>query len=332
MLKDVHLARTDLNLLVLFDVVLDEGHVGRAAERLKLTPSAVSHGLGRLRRLFHDPLFLRTPKGVVPTARATELALPIADLLARARSIVDLAAPFVPATSTRRFTIGAPDGVSSVVVPSLLAALAPVAPGIDISIRQVLPVFGETSPERAWRGVFAELDAHSMDIAIIPTDAIPSRFERRALLHEDFVIAVRLGHPFAAHPGLKRYCEMGHVVVSQSGDPHGFVDTMLAEKGLARRIALTVPNAMFALATVGATDLLAALPRRFVALHAERFGVAAIDLPLASTTFALNAAAPRVALMDTGLAWLYDLLGKAVESAPGPRRRALTRKVRGTGL
>jgi len=75
-------------LFVLFETVLTERHVGRAADRLNLTPSAVSHGLGRLRQLLNDPLFLRTPKGVVPTARATELAEPIADILARVRRVV----------------------------------------------------------------------------------------------------------------------------------------------------------------------------------------------------------------------------------------------------
>src|ERR1044072_3063937 len=79
MLNKIDLSRADLNLLALFEVVLEERHVGRAADRLSLTPSAVSHGLGRLRRLLNDPLFLRTPKGVVPTARATELAGPIAE-------------------------------------------------------------------------------------------------------------------------------------------------------------------------------------------------------------------------------------------------------------
>ena len=74
MLNRIDLSRADLNLLVLFEVVLEERNVGRAAERLSLTPSAVSHGLGRLRRLLNDPLFLRTPRGVVPSARATELA------------------------------------------------------------------------------------------------------------------------------------------------------------------------------------------------------------------------------------------------------------------
>src|SRR6186997_300243 len=101
MLNQIDLSRIDLNLLVLFRVVLEERHVARAAARLSLTPSAVSHALGRLRLLLNDPLFLRTPKGVVPTARALELAAPVADLLAQARNVLASSAPFDPATSTR---------------------------------------------------------------------------------------------------------------------------------------------------------------------------------------------------------------------------------------
>src|SRR6188508_1553863 len=104
MLNGIDLSRVDLNLLVLFEAVLEEKNVGRAAGRLRLSPSAISHGLGRLRRTLNDPLFLRTPKGVVPTARATALAAPVADILARVRSVVSTAEPFDPAKSTRRFT------------------------------------------------------------------------------------------------------------------------------------------------------------------------------------------------------------------------------------
>src|SRR5215203_6089232 len=103
MMNEIDLSRADLNLLVLFEVVFDERHVGRAGERLNLSPSAVSHGLGRLRRLLNDPLFLKTPKGVVPTARALALAEPVADLLARARGVLSSAEPFDAARSTRRF-------------------------------------------------------------------------------------------------------------------------------------------------------------------------------------------------------------------------------------
>ena len=139
MLNEIDLSRIDLNLLVLFEVVREQRHVGRAAEALHLTPSAVSHGLGRLRRLLNDPLFLKTPKGVVPTARALELAEPIADILSRVRSVVSTAEPFVAARSTRRFTIGAPDGTSAVILPPLLKSLRALAPGIDVSVRQILP-------------------------------------------------------------------------------------------------------------------------------------------------------------------------------------------------
>src|SRR5918997_2009030 len=103
MMNEIDLSRTDLNLLVLFEAVLQERHVGRTADRLHLSPSAVSHGLKRLRRLLNDPLFLRTPKGVVPTARAMELEEPIGDVLARVSGIVSASEAFNPATSTRRF-------------------------------------------------------------------------------------------------------------------------------------------------------------------------------------------------------------------------------------
>ncbi len=308
MLNRIDLSRADLNLLVLFEVVLDERHVGRAAERLNLTPSAVSHGLGRLRRLLNDPLFLRTPRGVVPTARAMELASPIADVLARARNVISTAEPFDPPKSTRRFTIGAPDGVSAVFLPPLLIELRQTAPGIDIGVRQLLPAPGETSPERAWRTVFADLEAGAMDIAVIPSGHIPTRFHARSLYDEDFVIAMRAGHPFADDPTLERYCEMKHLVVSFTGDPHGFVDEVLATQGYSRRIALTVPSFMFALAVVADSDLISALPRRFVAVHTARFGVMGLEAPLPLAIFQLNAIAPRAAMMDAGLAWIFDLL------------------------
>ena len=328
MLNEIDLSRTDLNLLVLFEAVLGEGHVGRAADRLNLTPSAVSHGLGRLRRLLNDPLFLKTPKGIVPTARATELADPIADILARARSVISTAAPFDPVSSTRRFTIGAPDGVSAVFLPPLLAELRESAPGIDISVRQLLPTQGETSPERAWRSVFADLEARATDIAIIPSDHIPARFHQRTLYEEDFVVAMRAGHPFTKASGLNRYCAMQHLVVSLTGDAYGFVDRVLAEQGRSRRIALTVPNFMFALAVIAETDLISALPRRFTAMHARRFGVVGVEAPLPLGRFRLNAVAPKVAMMDAGLTWLFDVLEKTKRVAPKRDKRPSARKRR----
>src|SRR3954465_12128678 len=168
MLNGIDLAGTDLNLLVLFETVIGEGHVRRAAERLHVSPSAVSHGLSRLRRLLGDPLFLRTPRGVVPTDRANQLSEYIADILVRVRGVVASAEPFDPARSTRRFTIGAPDGAVSVFLPNLLDAFQRTSPRINLSIRQLLPRQGEPSPNLAWRDALAELETRALDIAVLP--------------------------------------------------------------------------------------------------------------------------------------------------------------------
>lgn len=331
MLNEIDLSRADLNLLVLFETVFEQRHVGRAAERLHLTPSAVSHGVGRLRRLLNDPLFLRSPKGVVPTARAMQLAGPIADVLARVRGVISTAEPFDPAQSSRRFTIGAPDGVSAVFVPPLLARLRRSAPGIAIGVRQLLPVPGEMAPERAWRSAWTDLDTRLMDLAVVPSEQIPLRFWRRTLYEEDFVLTLRRGHPLTRKPDLDRYCEADHLVVSLGGDPHGFVDEVLAAQGRSRRVTLTVPNFMFALAVVADTDLVCAVPRRFAAAHAARFGVVAIDSPVALGSFRINMVAPEVAMTDAGVAWLVSLLAQAGQPAarrakprvgPGPRDRS----------
>ncbi len=311
MLNEIDLSRADLNLLTLFATVLAERHVGRAADRLALSPSAVSHGLGRLRRLLNDPLFLRTPKGVVPTDRAMELAGPIAEVLARIKGVLATAAPFDPATSTRRFTVGAPDAVSATLLSPLLARLRTTAPGINISLRQLLPTPGETSPGRAWRATFEDLESRAMDIAVIPSSETPARFHSRVLYAQEFVIAMRRGHAFGRDPTLERYCAMQHLVVSHTGDPFGFVDQALLERGLSRRVALTVPNFMFALAVLDETDLIAALPERFVATYAPRFNLISVPPPLPLARFQISAVASKAAMLDAGLAWLFNQIGLA---------------------
>src|SRR3954466_7933522 len=271
MLNKTNLARIDLNLLVLFEAVIEERHVARAAARLHVSPSAVSHGLARLRRLMHDPLFLRQPKGVAPTERARRLAAPVADILERARQGMSEAVGFDPATSRRRFVIGAPDGASAVLLPTLLAELRRTAPGIDLAVRNLVGRF---------EGALAELDQRTLDLAIIPLAEIPVRFVARKLYDEDFVIVRRATRGAAPRRlTLPQYCAAPHLVVSVSGDPTGPVDAELARRGLNRRVVLTVSNFMQALAIVGDSDLVAALPRQFTLEHAARYKVNVSEPP-----------------------------------------------------
>ena len=241
------------------------------------------------------------------------------------RSVLASAEPFDPATSVRRFTIGAPDGASAVFLPRLLEAIRRSAPGIDISVRQLLPAPEETSPERAWRLAFDELEARAMDVAVLPAEHIPARFKARALYDEDFVIAARTGHPFAKALTLARYCELQHLVVSLTGDAHGFVDTLLAKQGRRRRVAATVPNFMLALAVIAETDLVSAVPRTLAARHGPRMGVVALEPPLPLGRFRLSAIAPGAAMLDGGVAWLFDVLETATPAASKRRRNTRQR-------
>jgi DNA-binding transcriptional LysR family regulator len=320
MLNQIDLSRTDLNLLVLFETVLRERHVGRAAERMHLSPSAVSHGLSRLRAMLGDPLFIKTPRGVTPTDRAIALEAPVAEILARVRGVVATSAPFDPRTSVRAFTIGTPDGTAAVFMSPLVRLLRQKAPRVDVRVRQLMPRPGETSPETGWRDAYAGLDARAMDVAVIPVAGAPARFAVRTLFEEDFVIVARAGHPWLAKPTLTAFVAAEHLVVSHTGDPNGFVDLVLAERGLARRVAMTAPNFMLALALLGDSDLISAVPGSLFALHGARFGLKSAKPPLTLPRFAMNAVAPKPALQDAGLRWLIETLAD-VSGNTAPRRR-----------
>ena len=307
MLNSAQLGAIDLNLLVLFDVVVAEQNVGRAARKLNLSASAVSHGLARLRRLFADPLFLRTPKGVVPTARANELAPAIADILSRVGAVVAASTPFDALTSTRRFVLGMADASAVVVLPALLAQIHRRAPLIDISLRHIFPY-----------EALSEIEARKIDIALVAIDEVPARFTAAPAYEEAFVIAARQGHPFLKAPSLKHYCAAQHILVSVSGDQHGFVDELLERQGLSRRVALTVPSFMLALASLEQTDLLTAVPLSLARTQAARFSAAWVPAPLAIRDYPVQSVTSRAALQDAGVAWLFDALASVSRLVPGP--------------
>jgi DNA-binding transcriptional LysR family regulator len=327
MLNAAQLLRIDLSLLVLFSAVLEERHVARAAQKLNLTPSAVSHGLNRLRRLMQDPLFLKTPKGVKPTERALALAAPIAEILVRVDQVISAAGPFDPKAAKRCFTIGAPDAISAIFTTPLLELLAREAPGIDIRILQLMPLHHGKPNSQVWNSMLAELDAQRLDLAVLPIGPLTPRFAERLLFEEDFVVAMRRGHAFARDPGLKSYLSMRHMLVSAIGDAHGVVDQILAEKGLSRRIALTVPNFMMALAQLAETDLIATLPRHLVMRHAARFGLVMAPVPLPWTKDPVRVVASRAAMADAGIAWMFDAIARCFgHGGAGAKRPARARK------
>lgn len=312
MLNKINLSRIDLNLLVVFSVVLDERHVGHAAARLNLTPSAVSHAIGRLRDMLNDPLFLRTSKGVVPTARAMELGPPIADILSLVGRVIAKSGPFDPATYRRRFVVGGPDAIMTSLAQPVLNAINASAPGVDISLLHLMPTARGISVQQPWLESLEKLETGEMDVAVLPVGSVPPRFESRYLYDEDFVVAMRKGHPFSRSPTPTQYLKASHLLVSEGGDPRGFVDDQLAKRGQKRRIALTVPNFMMALAHLPNSDLIAALPRRLVAHEAGRFGLVWKELPFKRKPDPIRIVTTKAAMRDDGISWFMQMLERTL--------------------
>jgi DNA-binding transcriptional LysR family regulator len=316
MLNGIDLSRADLNLLVLFEAVMAERHVGRAAARLSLSPSAVSHGLGRLRALLGDPLFLRAPRGMVPTDRALALAPRIDEALAAVRGVIAASVPFDPATSTRRFRVGMADASLCVFGPGLVAALEDAAPGIALSAIHVLRTFGNVSDDHAWDEVLAMLDAGTIDAALLPWVVAPARFAVRPLGRDRLVAATRADHPYARAPSLDTYCEARHLVVSVRGDPVAATDAALAALGRSRRVMMTAPNFSVAMFLAAESDLVVSLPETLVAAQGARFGLVGTPLPFDLPYGEVVAVTTRAALQDAGIAWLVGQLAALVAAAP----------------
>ena len=321
MLNHAQLARTDLNLLLIFDLLFEERNSGRTAARLNLSPSAISHALRRLRALLDDPLFLPTPRGMVPTERAVALAPAVRDIVGRVQGVLSDNVAFDPSTASRRFRIGAPDGAVSVLVPRLVQQLRTDAPGIDLSVVQLLPQPGALNPVEAWRGAFAEVEAGQIALAILPYPPSGERFHSAKLYFEDFVIVTRRGHPLGKKPRLKAFAAAHHVLVSATGDTWGFVDKALADHGLERRIALTVPNFFMAAAAIAASDLVGALPRSFAMDAAKTFALDVAEPPVHLLSSDLHAVVSRASLLDGGIAWLLGTVTHTL--APSAAQNAM---------
>jgi DNA-binding transcriptional LysR family regulator len=326
MLNQAQLHRVDINLLVLFKAVVDARHVARAAAKLNLTPSAVSHGLRRLRLLLQDPLFIKSPGGVTPTERAHQLAEPVAEILRRVESIVSNAGPFDPKNTRRVFTIGAPDAIAVAFLTPLVSNLAREAPGIDLRILQLMPQHHGRPTSHVWHTTLEELDAHRLDVAVLPIGEFPPRFTQRLLFEEDFVVAMRNGHPLARRFTFDTYVEAQHMLVSGIGDAYGVVDAKLADLGRSRRVVLTVPNFTTALIHVSESNLIATLPRHLVAAYAERFNLTVRPVPLPWTADPVRVVASRAAMADAGVAWMFDAVARSVQEQKQVRVTRRTRK------
>lgn len=253
-MQQANIRNVDLNLLVVFDALLDELSVTRASARLSASQPAVSHALRRLRQLFDDPLFVRNQRGLTPTPRATELREPIKRLLAEAEGIIRPVA-FDPANARATVTISTTDYMQFALLLPLISLLRDKAPGISLILRSL-----EISDLRN------RMAAGDIDIAITTPEFAEADFRSRFLYRERYVCAVRADHPLARTPGdLDAFCAYEHILVSPAGgSASGPTDEALARLGRSRHIAISAPNFLILPHLLIGTDLVAVVPERLV--------------------------------------------------------------------
>jgi DNA-binding transcriptional LysR family regulator len=328
-MPEINFPTLDLNLLRVFDALAEEGSVTRAGARLGLTQSAVSHALGRLRYALQDPLFVRGPDGMRPTARTQEIAPRLREGLHRLQLALAPAA-FVPADTNRRFTIGASGYVCTVLMPLVIPALRAAAPGADLRLQTTGPAVGD------------DLQTGRIDLAIGGFGRADARFDREVLFNEETVWVMRADHPAAAAQRLtlQSLAAIPHMIVATAEEDHavdgrvseggverrvilddgGALEAALAGSGWKRIVGMTIQDPQSALAIVGHTDMAVLVPRRMASAFAGQYRLKLFEPPYRSEPFAIEILWRRDLSKSPPLDWLRDCLRAAadrLEATPG---------------
>ena len=263
------MARPDLNLLVTLDVLLAEGSVARAARRLRLSPSAMSRQLARLRDTTGDPLLVRAGRDLVPTPRALELRARVGQLVEDGESVLRPAATLDLERLVRTFTLRTREGFVENFGPALIARIAKEAPGVRL--RFVPKPDKDSAPLRD--------GSVDLDTGVVGTTTGPE-VRAQALFRDRFVGVVRKRHPLSrGEITPARYAAGRHIAVSRRGLDKGPIDAALTPLGLERAIVTFVDSFAAALALARATDLIASVPERHTGNL--RAGMHSFPLPVA---------------------------------------------------
>lgn len=306
----------DLNLLRVFDEVMAERSLTRAAHRLALTQPAVSNALRRLRDALGDELVQRRGHGIEPTPRALALWPSIREALQALQATL---APghFEPAEAETSFVLAMADATAATLIPRLVHTLETGAPGVSL---RVLPL-----TTRDPRGL---LDAGSADMALGYFPAVIAdltargqageaiAFGHQRLYGGEYVCVMRRGHPLTEGAlTLNRYCSARHLLVSFSGRPYGFVDEALAAQGRRRRVVLTVNQFFTAGRVVAGSDLLTVLPRHFLPETGMADELVLRELPFEVPRVHVEALWHRRAQHSSAHQWLRDAVLQAAQDA-----------------
>jgi DNA-binding transcriptional LysR family regulator len=297
--------RPDFNLLITLNVLLAEGNVARAAKRLRLSPSAMSRALARLRKTIGDPLLVRAGRGLLPTPRALELRERVSQLVDDADAVLRPAAKLDLPELVRTFTLRTSDGFVENFGPALLARISADAPRVRLRFLQKLDQ--DSTPLRD-----GTVDLETGVIA----DTTGPEVRTRALFRDRLVGVVRIGHPLTKGKITPaRYAAGMHILFSRRGGDKGPVDEALASLGLEREIVATVSGFTTALALARASNFIATVPERHT--RNLREGMHSFPLPVSPPEITVSMLwHPRMDA-DPAHRWLRDCVREACASTDG---------------
>lgn len=264
--------KLDLNLLVVFDAVMEVRSATRAAAKLNVSQPAISHALTRLRSVLSDELFVRTPEGMEPTPYAGRLAGPVRAALEGLGAALDGAAEFDPGEAVRGFIVALDNRSALVLAGPVVAAVAAEAPGVSLDLRP-----------SGTLDVVSLLDRAEIDLALGSLAAPGERFSDLRLFEHGYVALVRRGHPMTQDgtPSIAALAEFPHLDLSSTGEGTDFVDAAMSEAGLVRQVALRAPL-LAAAATLAQSNLVAVVGDRTAHAFAAIAPLAVLPLPFPS--------------------------------------------------
>lgn len=305
----------DLNLLRVFDEVMAERSLTKAAHKLSITQPAVSNAMRRLREVVGDELLVRSGQGVEPTPRVLALWPSVRDALALLQESL---APgnFEPATATSTFVLAMADATAATLVPPLVQIIEREAPGISVRVlplttRDPRRLLDEESADMAvgyFPAALADLTARAQSGGAVAYDS-------RRLYDGEYMCVMRQGHPLATGElSLDTYCAARHMLVSFSGRPFGFIDEALASLGRTRRVVITVNQFFTAGRVVVGSDLLTVLPRHFIPVTGIADKLVQRPLPLNVPAVHVDALWRRRGPQEKAMEWLLHALARSARS------------------